>query len=141
MISFAVKTRGTVMAKPSVIGLVLLLVASANATAQDGGNRLSCDGMISDFARNIRDIESHGGFIELRRNSVKVAAIDGFEGTYAKTASSETQLCFGTTAEPATKGCLNRTTGELSISKQRNVPAQPGASEFERTWTGNCRNS
>jgi hypothetical protein len=118
---------------------LILLAASSVAWAQHGTTRLQCDGKYSDFLRGTRDVDSRGGYVEVRKDSVKVVSIPGFDATYRVSTNSDTAICFVLEAEPLFQGCINRFSGQLSITKQSATPRPGDAGRVDRLWYGTCR--
>ena len=118
---------------------MILLAAAQVAWAQQGVTRLQCDGKHSDFLRGTRDVESRGGYVEVQQDSVKVVAIPGFEATYKVTVKSDRAICFVNPADRLFQGCINRLSGQLSLTKQSAKPGSTGPGKAELLWYGNCR--
>ena len=118
---------------------MIFLAAATIAWAQQGTTRLQCDGKHSDFARGTRDVESRGGYVEVQQDSVKVVAIPGFEATYKVTVRSVRAICFVNPADKLFQGCINRLSGQLSLTKLSARPGPDGAGKAELLWYGNCR--
>jgi hypothetical protein len=98
-----------------------------------------CDGKYSDFLRGTRDVEHRGGYVEVSQDSVRVVAIPGFEATYKVSTRGDKAICFVLPADKLFQGCINRFSGQLSLSK---LSAKPRPGEFGRLdllWYGNCR--
>ncbi len=118
---------------------VIFLAAAPIAWAQQGPARLQCDGKHSDFLRGTRDVESRGGYVEVGQDSVKVVAIPGFDATYKVTTRGERAICFIHPTDRLFQGCINRFTGQLSLTRQSAKPGPDGAGKAELLWYGNCR--
>ena len=118
---------------------VLLFAAISGAWAQQGITRLQCDGTFSDYIKNIQNVESRGGYVEIRRDSIKVVEIIGFAETYSIVSTSEASICFALPSDKLLLGCLNRFSGELSMNRQRTTPQSGDFGRFEKIWTGVCR--
>lgn len=130
--------RGCAVYKVS-LGMIFL-AASSLAWAQQGTSRLQCDGKSSDFLHGTRDVESRGGYVEVSRDRVKVAAIPGFEATYNVTTVSHTAVCFVHPTDKLFQGCINRFSGQLSLSKLSTKPRSGDVGGgVDLLWYGSCR--
>lgn len=118
---------------------MILLAAASVAWAQQGSTRLQCDGKYSDFLRGIRDVESRGGYVEVRKDSVRVVAIPGFDATYTVNTNSDTAICFVLSTDRLFQGCINRFSGQLSMSKLSAKPRSGESGGVDLVWYGNCR--
>ena len=119
---------------------MLLLACASLAWGQQGVARLQCDGKYSDFLRGTRDVESRGAYVEVTRESVKVVSIPGFEASYKVSTVSDTAICFALSADKLVQGCINRFSGQLSLSK---LSAKPRSGDVgggvDLLWYGTCR--
>jgi len=116
----------------------ILLAAASAAWAQQGTARLQCEGKFSDLLHGSRDVESRGGYVEVRKDSVKVVSIPGFDATYAVSTSSNTAICFVLPADRLFQGCINRYSGQLSMSKLSAKPRAGQAGGVDLLWYGSC---
>jgi hypothetical protein len=120
--------------------LAMLLLAGASlAWAQQGTARLQCDGKYSDFLRGTRDAESRGGYVEVSQDSVKLVGIPGFEATYKVSTKGDKAICFVLPADKLFQGCINRFSGQLSLSKLSAKPRPGEHGKLDLLWYGNCR--
>jgi hypothetical protein len=120
--------------------LAMLLLAGAPAAwAQQGTASLQCDGKYSNFLRGVRDVEQRGGYVEVRQDSVKVAGIPGFEATYKVSTKGDKAICFAHPTDKLFQGCINRFSGQLSLSKLSARPRPGDHGKLDLLWYGNCR--
>lgn len=118
---------------------MILLAAASVAWAQQGTARLQCDGKHSDFLRGTRDVESRGGYVEVRQDSVKVVSIPAFDATYKVSTKSARAICFVHPTDRLFQGCINRLSGQLSLTKLSTKPRSPDFGGVDLLWYGNCR--
>ena len=118
---------------------VIFLAAASIAWGQQGTARLQCDGKHSDFLRGTRDVESRGGYVEVGRDSVKVIAIPGFDATYKVSTKGVRAICFVHPTDKHLQGCINRFTGQLSLTKLSTKPRSADFGGADLLWYGNCR--
>ena len=118
---------------------VLLLAATSEAWAQQGITRLQCDGNFSNFVQNIRDVEVRGGYVEIRKDSVRVLSIVGFsspEGTtYRISREYEANVSFVHPTDELYYGSLNRLSGRLQLFHL----AEKSGNKLSQIFYGDCR--
>ena len=117
----------------------LLLAATSVSWAQQGVTPLQCDGTVSDFVQNIRDVENKGAYVEIRKNEVKVVAIAYFSSsggtTYRISREDEAIVGFVLPTDDLYYGNLNRFSGRLQLSKK----SVTSANKLDVIFTGDCR--
>lgn len=118
---------------------VLMLVTSLHVSAQEGIIRLQCDGKYSSYVLNMRDLEIKGGYVEIRKDWVKVVGITGFSGPdgiiYQVTKENEAVICFTFSKDDRYKGCLNRFSGKIDLSQM----ATNQINKVDQIYFGDCR--
>lgn len=118
---------------------VIFLAAASIAWGQQGTARLQCDGKHSDFLRGTRDVESRGGYVEVRHDSVKVVSIPGFDATYKVSTKGVRAICFVHPTDKHLQGCINRFSGQLSLTKLSTRPRSADFGGVDLLWYGSCR--
>ena len=116
-----------------IIFFILMFVAAASVQAQSERTRLQCDGEYSNFLTGVRDVPDTGAYVEVRKSSVKVVSVIGFEGNYVVNFSNESRICFAASEDERIQGCLNRFTGKLSLHQRNKNPER-----FDQLWSGKC---
>src|SRR3990172_10008717 len=122
----------------NVLAMILLAAASV-VWAQQGPARLQCDGKHSDFLRGTRDVESRGGYVEVARDSVKVVSIPGFDATYKESTKGVRAICFVHPTDKHLQECINRFSGQLSLTKLSTRPRSADFGGVDLLWYGSCR--
>lgn len=124
--------------KESLLAM-LLLAAASGSWAQQEVTRLQCDGTFSNYLQNALEVPNQGGYVEIRKHSVKLVSIYGFDGDYEILNSNEAKVYFGLADDRLLLGNLNRFSGELSVNRQRAKPIGGDFGGFEKVWRGKCR--
>ena len=101
---------------------VLMVVVVGQALAQSEVTRLQCNGKYSNFLSGYQDVPDNGGYVEIRKSTVKVVAIIGFEGTYnVHTATNEAKVFFVHPDDRLILGSINRFTGQLQMNQHLQI--------------------
>ncbi len=121
-----------------LLGLMLLMGAS-ETWAQAEVIRLQCDGNYSDFSTDIRNVESRGDFVEIKKDTVRLVDFVMFAGpkgvTYRITDSNETRIAFMLPTNTSYGGTLNRLSGNISLSVQDPI----NENKLRAIYSGVCR--
>lgn len=121
-----------------VIAILVLAVASAS-WAQQEVTRLQCDGKFSNYVQDVRDVVNQGGYVEIRKDAVKLVAILGFDGVYKILGEDAAQVFFELANDKLLLGNINRFSGELYVYRRRAKPVSGDYGGFEKIWNGACR--
>lgn len=117
----------------------LALLASADAWAQQTVTRLQCDGKYSSYVDKVQDAPTKGGFVEIRKDAVKLLAFPVFNApdgsTYRVSNETEASICFQLPDDKKFSGCLNRFSGVLTLTKWN----ASNSKKIDYLYTGECR--
>ena len=117
-----------------LMGLMLLTGAS-ETLAQAEVIRLQCDGNYSDFSNDIRNVESRGDFVEIKKDTVRLVAFVTFGGTYRIDFTDEARILFTSPTDLSFSGNLSRLSGQIILS----VKDPSNENKLRALYSGACR--
>lgn len=119
----------------SSVVLAALILGPCMANAQEQIVRLQCDGTADFYNANppIRDMKVSGIYLEIGKDSIKVAGSMGWDGEFEIKRSDPASVFFVSPRNAEYFGSVNKYSGEFQLNRMQNQ------SKFSASTRGVCR--